>query len=136
MPNMAEFNLRCRAAEELLSLGVSYREIANTLGVTHTMVKNYVDRVCTPGASALAKMHYAGLDVFYILTGQRLLGDIPRNCTTCGHYCDGVEDICDAHNYDCRRCDRSKVCRGCRSESNWYWRGFNHTPEVATSAKN
>ena len=130
-----ELALRERLVGELVQLGVSYREIAQIIGISHTQVANYFAWKETPTRATLLKMHHAGIDILYILTGHRLLSDIRRDCTTCIHYCDGDSLVCETYDYDCQRCDRSKVCRGCQSESNWYWRGFNHNPEVDIHAK-
>ena len=119
-----ELALRERLAGELVSLGVSYREIGKKIGISHTHVANYLAWKETPTRNTLVKMHHAGLDILYIMTGHRLLCDIRRDCTTCANYCDGDSSVCEAHDYDCQRCERSQVCRDCSDCSNWYWRGF------------
>lgn len=117
-------NITERVIEELQSLGASYREISNFVGVSHTTIKNYGTGRSTPGADTLAKLHYAGVDILYILTGHRLLSDITHDCVTCAHYCDGDSPVCEKYDFECHRCPRSKVCRECKSCDLWLWRGF------------
>lgn len=130
--NTDDIDLRARLAGELVQLGVSYRGISKVIGISHTQVANYLAWKETPTHQTLLKMHRAGIDILYILTGQRLLCDINHDCTTCGHYCDGYTAICEVHDYDCQTCERSQMCRECRDNNNWRWRGFNYPQEVTT----
>lgn len=130
-----ELAIRERLAGELVQLGVSYREIAKIIGISHAQVANYFAWKETPTRPTLLKMHRAGIDILYILTGHRLLVDIHHDCTTCGHYCDGDSPVCEKYDYDCQRCPKSKVCRECRNNSNWRWRGFNYPQEATTDAE-
>ncbi len=118
--------LRERLAGELVSLGVSYREIAKKIGISHTIIAKYLAWKETPTRPTLVKMHQAGLDILYILTGHRLLGDLRRDCTTCVHYCDGDSQLCEANDCDCQNCERSETCRICHDYNKWYWRGFSN----------
>lgn len=129
----ADLEIRSRVTEELEKFGGSRREIAQVIGISRMQVINYFAWRETPTRQTLLKMHRAGVDILYILTGHRLLCDITHDCTTCGHYCDGYTAICEDHDYDCQTCDRSKMCRECRNNSNWRWRGFNYPQEATTN---
>lgn len=115
--------MRERTAQELRKLGGNHIVIAERANLQSNQVQLWLNGDATPSAGSLRKLHYAGLDVLYILTGERLLSDIPRLCDTCAHYCHHeCED-------ECRDCGRSHICRTCHSYANWYWHGFTKTTQ-------
>ena len=110
--------MRERIVMELRRIGSNHVLIADQHGLRPTQVRLWLDGDATPSAGSLRKLHYAGLDVLYILTGERLLSDIPMLCDTCAYYC---HHECEA---ECRDCGRSHICRTCHSYANWRWRGY------------
>lgn len=59
-----------RAHEEVLRIFPTQREAAARLGAERKRFNSWLHGY-TPGANILAKLHYAGADVLYILTGKR-----------------------------------------------------------------
>ena len=46
------------------------------------------------------------------------------HCDVCKFSNEGSED-CDTYDFDCQKCQSRKcVCRTCRDESKWQWRGY------------
>lgn len=60
-----------RLIEELYRLNLSDTELANTLHCSQTTIKQWISGHTVPYAFYLAKLHYLGCDVIYILTGDR-----------------------------------------------------------------
>lgn len=59
-----------RAAEEVRRVFKSYASAAKALGGTKKLVFDW-EKGHTPGGLMLARLHYHGCDVLYILTGKR-----------------------------------------------------------------
>ena len=63
--------IRARTIEELRKMGGYSHEIAKRTGCPSNLVQYWLDGVYTPSAHYLRKLHDAGCDVLYILTGKR-----------------------------------------------------------------
>lgn len=61
-----------RVAEELFKLGDCNAEIARKLRCSKSAVSDWVTGRNIPTAYYLKSLHYAGCDVIYILTGERV----------------------------------------------------------------
>ncbi len=66
----ADIEIGVRAAEEADRIFTTRREAAKALQRERKQVWLW-ENGCAPSAGALAKLHYAGADVIYILTGRR-----------------------------------------------------------------
>lgn len=111
-----------RVQEELRKLSNSPAELARTLRIDSESARRWLSGESLPSLGGLEIMHRAGLDILYVVTGTRILPDIPHTCETCAHYCDGFQDVCETYDYDCARCPNNDTCRTCRHGSNWRWR--------------
>lgn len=60
-----------RVAEEIFKLGGTNAEIARKLRCSKSSISDWITGKNIPNAYALKKLHYAGCDVIYILTGKR-----------------------------------------------------------------
>lgn len=60
-----------RVAEEIFKLGATNAEIARKLGCSKSSISGWIIGTSVPNAYFLKKLHYAGCDVIYILTGER-----------------------------------------------------------------
>lgn len=60
-----------RLLEELWKLGGSYREIGEKIGCHQNTIGQWVNHDYTPSAYHFANFHRAGMDIIYILTGER-----------------------------------------------------------------
>jgi transcriptional regulator with XRE-family HTH domain len=60
-----------RLCEELYSLSGTHREIARRIGCDRHSVTAWINGLSLPSAYHLKGMYLAGIDVIYILTGQR-----------------------------------------------------------------
>lgn len=60
-----------RVAEEIFKLGGTNAELARKLRCSKSSISAWICGDCIPNAYALKKLHYAGCDVIYILTGER-----------------------------------------------------------------
>lgn len=60
-----------RLLEELWKLGDTYGEIAGKIGCHYQTVSKWVSQVYIPSAYHFANFHRAGMDIIYILTGER-----------------------------------------------------------------
>jgi transcriptional regulator with XRE-family HTH domain len=67
----SDTNIRNRTIEELRKVGGYSHEIAKRTGCPSNLVQYWLDGEYTPSAVYLAKLHDAGCDVLYILTGKR-----------------------------------------------------------------
>ena len=63
--------LRERLLEELWKLGNTYREIAEKIGWHQNTIGQWVNQDYTPSAYHFTNFHRAGMDIIYILTGER-----------------------------------------------------------------
>lgn len=123
-------NYKNRVHDELLRLSDSPAELGRRLGVGSECARRWLAGESLPSLVYLNILHNAGLDIMYIVTGERndtlelALQDIPHTCETCGHYCDGFHEICKIYDYDCALCHNNDTCRTCRRASNWQWRGI------------
>ena len=64
-----------RLAEELLRTGLRNVDLAKALGCTPHTITYWLAGGGTPQAYYLAKMYKIGMDVIYILTGERTRND-------------------------------------------------------------
>lgn len=117
--NIQHYN---RVTEELLKLSDSPAELARILRIDAESARRWLAGESLPSLGGLEIMYNAGVDIMYIVTGIRMLQDIPHTCETCRHYCDGFQDICHTHDYDCAECPNNATCRTCQRFSNWHWR--------------
>lgn len=62
----------------------------------------------------------ADLDIFYIVTGQRIRDIIKPDCHNCRHFNDCDTRDCD---FECDSCDYNR-CSNCANHSNWLWEGY------------
>lgn len=133
----ADESLYLRTQEELLALGIGPAEIARRIGCSTCMASQWMKGDYLPGTVHMGGLHTLGVDVLYILTGQRVwdkvaewmdtaLADIPTICATCAYFHDCEIDNCDMV---CSTCEKATVCRDCKHSSNWQWRGFHVRPE-------
>ena len=60
-----------RLIEEIYRLGYSNTELSRAMGCSQTAIKQWITGDTIPYAYYLAKLHYLGCDVIYILTGER-----------------------------------------------------------------
>ena len=60
-----------RLTEARQRLGVSQVELADTCGITRTMLSRYERAAAEPGSGSLIALANAGVDVLYVLTGRR-----------------------------------------------------------------
>ena len=60
-----------RLVEELWKQGKTNREIANKIGCRPETVGSWVNQEFIPSAHHFANFHRAGMDIIYILTGER-----------------------------------------------------------------
>lgn len=60
-----------RLCEELWGLGGTYAEMARKIGCHQNTIGMWVNRECLPSAYHFANFHRAGMDIIYILTGER-----------------------------------------------------------------
>ena len=60
-----------RLLEEMWKLGNSYREISEKIGCHQATVTQWVNNGYTPSAYHFGNFHRAGMDIIYILTGER-----------------------------------------------------------------
>ena len=67
-----DIEIGSRAYEEAMRLFDSPRELEARIGISKSTVYNWQDGV-SPGGLALARLHYSGADVLYILTGRRTM---------------------------------------------------------------
>ncbi len=65
-------NFGDRLREERIRLGLNQGELANVAEVSKTTQFNYEKGERSPDAPYLAKVAAAGVDVLYVLTGQRV----------------------------------------------------------------
>ena len=63
--------MRKRLVEELWKLDGTYAEIAERIGCNKTTIGLWINSDCMPSAYHFANFHRAGMDVIYILTGER-----------------------------------------------------------------
>jgi transcriptional regulator with XRE-family HTH domain len=63
--------LGLRLVEERKKLALTQTELANRLGISRNSVTQYEVGKHQPGTDVLLSMHSAGLDILYLLTGQR-----------------------------------------------------------------
>jgi transcriptional regulator with XRE-family HTH domain len=68
-----------RLAEEIFRTGLGNTELAKLLGCNLNTIAYWLAGGGTPQAYYLAKMHKIGLDVIYILTGERTRNDRTRS---------------------------------------------------------
>lgn len=59
-----------RANEEVYRVFGNYRKAARLIGCDYRLINSWMHGN-TPGGHFLARMHYLGCDVLYILTGKR-----------------------------------------------------------------
>lgn len=111
-----------RVMEELHRISDSPAELARILRIDAESARRWLTGESLPSLGGLEIMYRAGIDIFYVVTGVRMLQDIPHTCETCAHYCDGYQDICHANDYDCAQCPNNDTCRTCRDYRNWQWR--------------
>lgn len=111
-----------RVTEELRKISDSPAELARILRIDSESARRWLCGESLPSLGGLEIMYRAGLDIMYIVTGIRMLQDIPHTCETCAHYCDGFQGICETYDYDCARCPNNDTCRTCQRFSNWHWR--------------
>ena len=67
----ADPKMHDRLLEELWKLGNSNREIGEKIGCHQNTIGQWVNNGYTPSAYHFANFHRAGMDVIYILTGER-----------------------------------------------------------------
>ena len=60
-----------RVAEEIYKFGLNNTEMARKLGCHRNAVVDWLTGRSIPSAFHLNSMHLAGMDVIYILTGER-----------------------------------------------------------------
>lgn len=60
-----------RVAEEIYKLGDTNRGAARKIGCDHHAISDWLSGRAVPSAYYLKAMHEAGMDVIYILTGER-----------------------------------------------------------------
>ena len=60
-----------RLVEELWKLGDTNKEISEKIGCFHQTVGTWVNQAYMPSAHHFANFHRAGMDIIYILTGER-----------------------------------------------------------------
>lgn len=60
-----------RLCEELWKLGNSYVEIAAKIGCHYTTIYQWITNDYIPSGYHFANFHRAGMDIIYILTGER-----------------------------------------------------------------
>lgn len=60
-----------RLLEEINRLDISDAELSRKLGCSRTAINQWISGHTIPYAYYLAKLHYLGCDVIYILTGDR-----------------------------------------------------------------
>lgn len=115
-------DITTRVVDEISKLGTTKREIAEKLGVSQECVRFWTDGLSVPKTANLAKFHAAGLDIFYIITGQRIGDIVTKSCRNCRHFND-----CDAYDCDseCDSCGHN-ACRNCANASNWLWEGYTY----------
>lgn len=66
-----DYIMRDRVAEEIYKLGDTNRAAARKIGCDPHAVSDWLAGKSTPSAYNLKRMHYAGCDIIYILTGER-----------------------------------------------------------------
>ena len=72
MKHIPDIEIGRRAAEECDRIFPTRRAAAKALGADRKLVTNWASSIsASPSAHMLAKLHYAGADVMYILTGRR-----------------------------------------------------------------
>lgn len=67
-----------RIKEERLRVGLSQTELADAINSTRKSVFNWETEAAQPPAIAVAAMAQCGMDVLYILTGQRSVAVAPQ----------------------------------------------------------
>lgn len=60
-----------RLVQELWMVGPTYREIAEKIGCNQATVYQWITNSYMPSAYHFANFHRAGMDIIYILTGER-----------------------------------------------------------------
>lgn len=68
-----DIDIGIRAAEEVRRIFPTVAEATRRMGVGRKIVYSWGQGGNVPGGFYLAKLHYAGADVIYILTGQRTM---------------------------------------------------------------
>lgn len=118
--------MRSRCLEELKKIAPDHVTLARRYGFQTNQTRLWWYEENIPSAPSLAKLHTLGVDIYYIITGERFTDEIAHICDTCTHYCDVMDDRCEKYDYDCRRCNHPSVtiCRNCHDYSLWRWRGF------------
>ena len=64
-------NMHDRVVEELWKLGDTNVIIAEKLGCNYQTVTQWLNQTYIPSAYHFANFHRAGMDIIYILTGER-----------------------------------------------------------------
>lgn len=117
--NIQHYN---RVTEELRKISPVPAELARILRIDAESARRWLVGESLPSLGGLEILYTAGVDIMYIVTGIRMLQDIPHTCETCAHYCDGYTDVCMDHDFDCCSCPNNATCRTCQRFSNWHWR--------------
>lgn len=60
-----------RLVEELWKVGNTYKEIANKIGCHDRTIYSWITQDYIPSAYHFANFYRAGMDIIYILTGER-----------------------------------------------------------------
>ena len=60
-----------RLREEIYKLGDTFAEAARKIGCSNKLLSNWVSNNIIPKAYYFQKLHHAGADIVYILTGER-----------------------------------------------------------------
>lgn len=63
--------MHSRLAEELWKLGNTHKEIAEKIGCHQCTIYSWLTDSYIPSAYHFANFHKAGMDIIYILTGER-----------------------------------------------------------------
>jgi len=64
--------ISARLKESRAALGLTQTALADALGVTKWTIINWENGTASPNAEILAKYAAAGVDILYVITGQRI----------------------------------------------------------------
>lgn len=70
--------IRFRIIEELYQFGNTQTAIAENLGFTRQAIWRWMNGKAVPDIESLVKLHNAGCDIVYIVTGERTRGGDTR----------------------------------------------------------
>lgn len=95
-----------------------YNGVCFAEGLVIPMAREALDRILELEASIVhAKMERdALLDILVEATRDGCV------CTGCKHST-GIDDACEANDFDCNECKVMCMCRTCKDNSNYEWRG-------------